>query len=178
MTTLNINLNLNITAAESVCAFFRTIKEVLSVPPTVTAHVPSLPASENTTLVEATSAEDVTQTEAVSSKGAASAAVAPGVKLAEGVIPVKGDEYTELDVRAAIERTRKRIEGEDYKNHPESEAYKKWHRALTTWFLTTAATYGAPKPSDLADHDSRRRFIESCERCIVENEELTEKLPF
>ena len=34
-------------------------------------------------------------------------------------------EYTEVDVRAAMERTRKRSEGDDYKENTNGEKYKK-----------------------------------------------------
>ena len=40
-------------------------------------------------------------------------------------------EYTEVDVRAAMDRTRRRIEGENYKEKTDSEGYKRWHRTLT-----------------------------------------------
>ena len=43
-------------------------------------------------------------------------------------------EYTEVDVRAAMDRTRRRIEGENYKEKTDSEGYKRWHRTLTGWF--------------------------------------------
>ena len=87
-------------------------------------------------------------------------------------------EYTEVDVRAAMERTRKRIEGEDYKTNTESEGRKKWHRALSGWFKNTAALCGADKPSELPDSESRRQFIELCAEVKVENDELTTDLPF
>ena len=76
-------------------------------------------------------------------------------------------EYTEVDVRAAMDRTRKRIEGEDYKEKTDSEGYKKWHRALTSWFKTTASAYGADKPSALPDSNSREYFINDCDNVII-----------
>lgn len=94
-------------------------------------------------------------------------------------LPAQNKEYTEVDVRAAMDEARKRIEGEDYKTNTESEGRKKWHRALTGWFKNTAALYyGADKPSELPDSESRRKFIELCAEVKVVNDELTTDLPF
>ena len=90
----------------------------------------------------------------------------------------KPKEYTEQDVRAAMHDTRTRIEGEGYKDNTDSEGYKKWHRQLTAWFKNTASTYGAEKPSALADSDSRRAFIDDCQRVIADGDKLTIPLPF
>lgn len=87
-------------------------------------------------------------------------------------------EYTEVDVRAAMDRTRKRIEGENYKEKPDSEGYKKWHRVLTGWFKNTAAVYGAEKPSALPDSESRAKFIACCDAVYVKDDELVEDCPF
>ena len=86
-------------------------------------------------------------------------------------------EYTEVDVRAAMDRTRRRIEGENYKEKPDSEGYKRWHRTLTAWFKNTAAL-GAEKPSALPDSESRAKFIACCDAVYVKNDELTEDCPF
>lgn len=91
---------------------------------------------------------------------------------------VKPKEYTEVDVRAAMDRTRRRIEGDNYKEKPDSEGYKKWHRTLTGWFKNTAAICGAEKPSALPDSESRARFIACCDAVKVENDELVEDCPF
>ena len=87
-------------------------------------------------------------------------------------------EYTEVDVRAAMDRTRKRIEGENYKEKPDSEGYKKWHRVLTGWFKNTAAMFGAEKPSALPDSESRAKFIACCDAVCVKGDELVEDCPF
>lgn len=86
--------------------------------------------------------------------------------------------YTEVDVREAMNRTRRRIEGEDYKTNTDSELYKKWHRKLTGWFKNTAAIYGSDKPSTLPDSDSRRKFIEDCDRVHTNEDDLTMPIPF
>lgn len=87
-------------------------------------------------------------------------------------------EYTEVDVRAAMDRARKRIEGENYKEKPDSEGYKRWHRTLTGWFKNTAAMFGAEKPSALPDSESRAKFIACCDNVCVKNDELVEDCPF
>lgn len=87
-------------------------------------------------------------------------------------------EYTEVDVRAAMDRTRKRIEGEDYKENTDSELYKKWHRRLTGWFKQTSAIFGAEKPSALTDSESRHKFIAYCDALNVEGDEFKKDLPF
>lgn len=87
-------------------------------------------------------------------------------------------ELTEVDVREAMDKCRKRIEGEDYKENTSSEGYKKWHRQLTSWFKNTSAALGAEKPSALPDHDSRAAFIEMCEDVTTEGDQLTTKAPF
>lgn len=87
-------------------------------------------------------------------------------------------EYTVVDVRAAMDRARMRIEGADYKENPGSEAYQKWHKALTGWFKSTSAVFGAEKPSLLPDSESRRKFVECCNGLRVDGGELVEDLPF
>ena len=86
--------------------------------------------------------------------------------------------YTEVDVREAMDRARRRIEGEDYKTNTDGELYKKWHRKLTGWFKNTAAIYGSDKPSTLPDSDSRRKFIEDCDRVHTNEDDLTMPIPF
>lgn len=90
----------------------------------------------------------------------------------------KPKEYTEVDIRAAMDRTRKRIEGEDYKEKPDSEGYKTWHKRLTAWFKNTAAICGAEKPSALPDSESRAKFIAACDAVEIKGDELTETCHF
>lgn len=87
-------------------------------------------------------------------------------------------EYTEVDVREAMDRTRKRIEGENWKENPDSEGYKKWHRRLTAFFKNTAALFGSEKPSTLPDSESRYKFIATCDAVYVKDDELVEDCPF
>lgn len=93
-------------------------------------------------------------------------------------MPEKPKEYTEVDIRAAMDRTRKRIEGEDYKEKPDSEGYKTWHKRLTAWFKNTASICGAEKPSALPDSESRAKFIAACDAVEIKGDELTETCPF
>ena len=87
-------------------------------------------------------------------------------------------EYTEVDVRAAMERTRKRIEGEDYKENTSSEKYKKYHRQLTAEFKNIAAFLGSEKPSALPTSELRKNFCNQCDELILEDGEITRKIPF
>ena len=86
--------------------------------------------------------------------------------------------YTVVDVRAAMDKTRKRIEGENYKENPDGEGYKKWHRQLTAWFKNTAAMLGAEKPSALSESESIEKFIQCCDAVQVKGDELVEDCPF
>lgn len=69
---------------------------------------------------------------------------------------------TAEDVRAAMHKTRQRIEGEDYKENTNGEAYKKYHKPLTAQFKNIAALLGAEKPSALPP-DKIANFIEQCD---------------
>lgn len=73
---------------------------------------------------------------------------------------------TEEDVRAAMHRTRQRIEGEDYKDNPTSEQYQKYHKPLTAQFKNIAALLGSDKPSTLPE-DKREAFIKQCEELKI-----------
>lgn len=75
-------------------------------------------------------------------------------------------QYTEEDVREAMHRTRQRIEGQDYKEHTDSEAYKKYHRQLTATFKNIAALLGSDKPSTLPA-EQRASFISQCDELQI-----------
>ena len=100
----------------------------------------------------------------------------------EAAVPVEAAQenktYTEVDVREAMDRTRKRIEGENWKENPDSEGYKKWHRRLTAFFKNTASLFGSEKPSTLPDSESRYKFIATCDAVYVKDDELVEDCPF
>lgn len=103
---------------------------------------------------------------------------APAEPAAPAEQPAQNKEYTEVDVRAAMHKVRQRIEGENYKEQPDSEGYKTWHKRLTAWFKNTAALCGAEKPSALPDSESRAKFIAACDAVEIKGDELTETRPF
>ena len=112
-------------------------------------------------------------------QAAPAVAAEPAKEPAEPAAEAPEKEYTEVDVRAAMDAARKRIEGENYKEKPDSEGYKKWHRVLTAWFKNTAAMFGAEKPSALPDSESRYKFIRCCEEVFVNDAgELDSDCPF
>lgn len=85
---------------------------------------------------------------------------------------------TAEDVRAAMHKTRQRIEGEDYKENTNGEAYKKYHKQLTAQFKNIAALLGAEKPSALPP-DKIANFIEQCDGLqIMEDGTIGSKCPF
>lgn len=100
------------------------------------------------------------------------------VEEAQPAAPEPQKEFTEVDVRAAMDRTRRRIEGENYKEDTNGEGYKKWHRVLTGQFKAIAALHGVDKPSALPDHASRAAFIAEVDELIIKDGELVTPVPF
>lgn len=85
---------------------------------------------------------------------------------------------TAEDVRAAMHKTRQRIEGEDYKENTNGEAYKKYHKPLTAQFKNIAALLGAEKPSALPP-DKIANFIKQCDGLqIMEDGTIGSNCPF
>lgn len=85
---------------------------------------------------------------------------------------------TAADIRAAMDKTRSRIEGEDWETNKDSELRKKYHSQLTQRFKNLGATFGSEKPSTLTGNDALS-FIEACGRIIVNDAgELDNVLPF
>lgn len=80
---------------------------------------------------------------------------------AEAEAEVEEKPLTAEDVRAAMHKTRQRIEGEDYKENTNGDLYKKYHKPLTAQFKNIAALLGAEKPSALPP-DKIANFIEQC----------------
>lgn len=84
---------------------------------------------------------------------------------------------TAEDVRAAMHKTRQRIEGEDYKENTNGDLYKKYHRPLTATFKNIAALLGAEKPSALPP-DKIASFMEQCDELrIMDDGTIGPKLP-
>lgn len=73
---------------------------------------------------------------------------------------------TAEDVRAAMHKTRQRIEGEDYKENTNGDLYKKYHKPLTATFKNIAALLGAEKPSALPP-DKIASFMEQCDELRI-----------
>lgn len=84
----------------------------------------------------------------------------------ESQAPTTPKELTAEDVRAAMHKTRQRIEGEDYKENTDGEAYEKYHKALTAQFKNIAALLGADKPSALPT-DKIESFIKQCDELQI-----------
>lgn len=85
---------------------------------------------------------------------------------------------TAEDVRAAMHKTRQRIEGEDYKENTNGDLYKKYHKPLTAQFKNIAALLGADKPSALPP-DKIANFIEQCDGLqIMEDGTIGSNCPF
>lgn len=77
--------------------------------------------------------------------------------------PAQAKELTAEDVRDAIDRTRRRFEGEDYAQNTDTEEYKRYHKALTALFKQSAMVLaGVTKPS-LLPPDKIADFIADCE---------------
>ena len=88
-------------------------------------------------------------------------------------------EYTEVNVRAAMERTRKRIEGDYSKENTNGEKYKKYHRQLTAKFKNIAALLGSEKPSALPSSELRETFCAQCDELVIgEDGNITTNAPF
>ena len=84
---------------------------------------------------------------------------------------------TAEDVRAAMHKTRQRIEGEDYKENTNGDLYKKYHRPLTATFKNIAALLGAEKPSALPP-DKIASFMEQCDELrFMDDGTIGPKLP-
>lgn len=98
----------------------------------------------------------------------------------EGQAKAEAEEkpLTAEDVRAAMHKTRKRIEGEDYLENTKGDLYKKYHRPLTATFKNIAALLGAEKPSALPP-DKIASFMEQCDELqVMQDGTIGPKLPF
>lgn len=98
--------------------------------------------------------------------------------------------FSEAEAReavfAAIDRTRRRIEGEDWESNPGSELRMRYHAPLTAKCKEIAArvaktypscTKAVTRPSELEPYMCRA-FCEALDNLKVEDGVLTEGLPF
>lgn len=98
----------------------------------------------------------------------------------EGLAEAQAEQkpLTAEDVRAAMHKTRQRIEGEDYKENTNGDLYKKYHKPLTAQFKNIAALLGAEKPSALPP-DKIADFIEQCNGLqVMEDGTIGSNCPF
>ena len=111
-------------------------------------------------------------------KPAAPAEAAVPTEKAAPAEPAEVKAPTVADVRAAMDRCRKRIEGENYATDTKSEGYQKYHKALTAEFKRISALLGSDKPSGLAE-DQRRSFIDEANLLdIMEDGSIGKPVPF
>lgn len=122
--------------------------------------------------------EQVAKQEDAQAEEAASQNEGQAKAQAEAEAEAEQKPLTAEDVRAAMHKTRQRIEGEDYKENTNGEAYKKYHKPLTAQFKNIAALLGAEKPSALPP-DKIADFIEQCNGLqIMEDGTIGSNCPF
>lgn len=116
--------------------------------------------------------------EAAANEADANGEQAGAAPQAESQAPTTPKELTAEDVRAAMHKTRQRIEGEDYKENTDGEAYEKYHKALSAQFKNIAALLGADKPSALPA-DKIESFIKQCDELqILEDGTIGTECPY
>lgn len=170
MTNLEITVHVNLGVTAELTALVNAIlhKETQ---PVVAASLEQLPESE--------AIPDKTQ--ARKPRKAKEEQPEPEAPVDESQAPAEDEkpkELTEEDVRAAMHRTRTRIEGEDYKENTDGELYKKYHKQLTAQFKNISAVLGADKPSALPA-DKRESFINQCDELVIGDDgTVTTKCPF
>ena len=176
MEPIKINVNVQIGVTEELYGLLSLLTKHTPAPAVAAAQSENKPAETPAVAAAGVINKEPTpepkKEEATAPEPAAEAAPEPEAPAQE----IK--EYTEVDVRAAMERTRKRIEGEDYKENTSSEKYKKYHRALTAEFKNLAAFLGSDKPSALPSSELRETFCNQCDALILEDGKITRKLPF
>ena len=169
MEPIKINVNVQIGVTEELYGLLSLLTKHTA-PAVAAAPAESQPAeTPAVAAAEVSNQEEATAPEPASEAAPAEPAEQPAHEIKE---------YTEVDVRAAMERTRKRIEGEDYKENTSSEKYKKYHRALTAEFKSIAAFLGSDKPSALPSSELRETFCNQCDALILEDGKITRKLPY
>lgn len=170
----NINVNVKVSVTPETVALIGAMLQSIGSRPAVV-----LPPEPTARQIETPTAEVTNQAPAPASEAeqpAAAPVEAPAVEATPA--PEAPKVMTAEDIRAAMHRTRQRIEGEDYKDNTDSEGYKKYHRALTGTFKGIAAFLGADKPSALPA-DMIPGFITACDELYVdEYGEIKSTCPF
>lgn len=171
MDPINFSLQVNVTLGVS-----KELGDILSrlsnLPPLRLRPVETPAQAEQPAPVEAAAPAAAEQKPAEPEKAAPVEAAAPQ------------KEYTTEDVRAAMDRARQRIEGENYKNE-KTEGRVKFHSALTERFKDYAGWIvkkeGQEKPSQLPDSASRGQFIAMCNNLALSEDGtqiIEDDLPF
>lgn len=171
MDPINFSLQVNVTLGVS-----KELGDILSrlsnLPPLRLRPVETPAQTEQPAPVEAAAPAAAEQKPAEPEKAAPVEAAAPQ------------KEYTTEDVRAAMDRARQRIEGENYKNE-KTEGRVKFHSALTERFKDYAGWIvkkeGQEKPSQLPDSASRGQFIAMCNNLALSEDGtqiIEDDLPF
>ena len=182
-TDFSINVQVNIGVSPEVVQLVTAILQ--RTPPTEIASATSEQPGENAAPTQGKRgkgktkpASDTTAEAEAAPEAKAKSATDPAESAPEAEAPADGGkELTTEDIRAAMIRTRKRIEGEDYANNTDSEGYKKYHKALTAQFKNIAALLGSDKPSTLPA-EQRASFIKQCEELVLQDGEITTICPY
>lgn len=160
MSDFSINVHIDLGVTPEVVALVGSILAGHSAPAqlltTEEQPVIKLEPTVSTTKKRKNKAAAETQSEPVAEQPTEDAAPVETPSESEEIKPL-----TEEDVRAAMHKTRQRIEGEDYKENVESESYKKYHKVLTATFKNISALLGSDRPSALPE-DKRAYFIGEC----------------
>ena len=179
-TDFSVNIQVNIGVTPEVV---QLVTAILTKQPTaVTVQTPSSDPQPQTAATRKTRKGKGEAAEAPAEDAAGTQADAPGDQPEpEAEAAPANDapkELTEEDVREAMHLVRQRIEGENYKENTDSEAYKKYHRVLTQTFKNISALLGSDKPSTLPA-DKRADFISEINALIVnEKGEITKPEAF
>lgn len=121
----------------------------------------------NITVAVAATAQPTAEPEAPAAPEPVEEAPTEPKPFAEAPVQQPDKPLTEEDIRACMHRTRQRFEGENYKENTDSEAYKKYHKQLTSQFKGIAVVLGADKPSALPV-EQRAAFIAECDALIID----------
>ena len=171
-TDFSINVQVNLGVTPEIVAL---VNAILSHRPTVAPTAEEAAADKPEPTKEPAGDE---QQEAAANEADANGEQVAGQEEAKAQAEAEQKPLTAEDVRAAMHKTRQRIEGEDYKENTNSDLYKKYHKPLTAQFKNIAALLGAEKPSALPP-DKIANFIKQCNGLqIMEDGMIGSNCPF
>lgn len=164
----NLNVNVQIGVTPQLATFLTALLQSRAATPV------QLPATE-TTPPEPAESDKPRRTKADAPETAAPVTTTEEVPEAERqaetpqkVEATQSEKTTGEMIREIMHRTRQRIEGEDYKENAESEAYKKYHRQLTNQFKQIALILGYEKPSYIDVPEKVEAFSAECDALIID----------